>query len=49
MKDVAFKYEQLKQAPNADILQLNKELQTAKLENSYAGILGKSIEPAITP
>ena len=28
---------------------LDKEFQTAKLENSYAGIMGKSIEPAITP
>ena len=27
----------------------NKERKTALLENSYAGILGKSIEPAIIP
>ena len=43
------KYEQLKAAPGADIAQLDKEYHTAKLENSYAGILGKSIEPVITP
>ena len=29
--------------------QLNHEFQTAKLETSYAGIMGKSIEPVITP
>ncbi|HVE61080.1 MAG TPA: ferrous iron transport protein B, partial [Chitinophagaceae bacterium] len=28
---------------------LNAELSTAKLENSYAGIIGKSIEPVIRP
>lgn len=49
MKEVATKYEQLKQQPNADLVQLDKEFHTATLENSYAGILGKSIEPAITP
>ncbi len=43
------KYEKLKTEPDADIRQLNKESRTAKLESSYAGILGKSIEPAITP
>ena len=49
MKEVTRHYEQLKQQPNADVVQLNKEFGAAKLENSYAGILGKSIEPAITP
>jgi len=29
--------------------QAEKQYQTAKLENSYAGLLGKSIEPAIAP
>ncbi len=28
---------------------LNKELSTQKLQNSYAGLLGKAIEPAIKP
>lgn len=35
--------------PGADTIQLKRELRAAKLENSYAGILGKSIEPAIEP
>jgi ferrous iron transport protein B len=30
-------------------LQLDKIYHTQKLENSYAGVLGKSIEPAIAP
>ena len=47
MKSIENNYAQLKQQPNANIEQLDKEFQTAKLENSYAGILGKSIEPAI--
>jgi ferrous iron transport protein B len=49
MKEVTQQYEQLKQQPNANTEELNKEFGAAKLENSYAGILGKSIEPAITP
>ena len=46
---VATHYEELKSRPGADSVQLEKEFQTARLENSYAGILGKSIEPVITP
>jgi len=49
MKDVTQHYEQLKQQPNANTKELDKEFGAAKLENSYAGILGKSIEPAIAP
>lgn len=49
MKDVIQHYEQLKQQPNANTKELDKEFGAAKLENSYAGILGKSIEPAIAP
>ena len=49
MQQITEKYEQLKAVPGADTGQLDKEFQTAKLEGSYAGILGKSIEPAITP
>lgn len=33
----------------ADTVQINREYMSAKLENSYAGILGKSIEPVIRP
>ncbi|HEX5653544.1 MAG TPA: ferrous iron transport protein B, partial [Chitinophagaceae bacterium] len=42
-------YEVLKEKPGADIQKLDKEFHSAKLESSYAGILGKSIEPAIAP
>ena len=43
------KYDQLKSQPGANLEDLDKEFHTAKLENSFAGILGKSIEPAIAP
>ena len=43
------KYDQLKSQPGANLEELDKEFHTAKLENSFAGILGKSIEPAIAP
>ena len=46
---LATEYEQRKASPGADTEKLNKEFQTEKLESSYAGILGKSIEPAIAP
>ena len=39
----------MKAQPGANQAQLNKEFSTAKLESSYAGILGKTIEPVITP
>jgi ferrous iron transport protein B len=49
LQKVTHHYEQLKLQPGSDIVKLDKEFHTAKLENSYAGILGKSIEPAIAP
>jgi ferrous iron transport protein B len=49
MQKVTQHYEQLKAQPGADQNKLDKEFHTAKLENSYAGRLGKSIEPVITP
>ena len=49
MQQISQQYEQSKLQPGANVWQLNKEYQTAKLENSYAGILGKTIEPAIAP
>lgn len=49
MQQVTQRYEQLKAQPGANITQLNNDYQTAKLENSYAGIMGKTIEPAIAP
>ena len=49
MQQVTAKYEQLRTAPGIDTDALNREYQTAKLESSYAGIMGKAIEPAIAP
>ncbi|NII24563.1 ferrous iron transport protein B [Pseudoflavitalea sp. X16] len=51
MTAVHTKYEQLiSQEKDEDKLkELKREQGTALLENSYAGILGKSIEPAIAP
>jgi ferrous iron transport protein B len=49
MEQASLRYEQLKTQPGANIAQLEKDQQTARLENSYAGIMGKAIEPAITP
>jgi len=49
MQQVTAHYEQLKAQPGADVAQLEKEKNTVRLESSYAGILGKAIEPAIAP
>ena len=49
MKAVTEQFAVLKKQPGADLEKLDKEFYTAKLENSFAGILGKSIEPAIEP
>lgn len=49
IKKLTAQYETLKTQPGADVNHLEKEFRTAKLENSFAGIIGKSIEPAITP
>jgi ferrous iron transport protein B len=49
MQKLTQQYEQYKSAPNADVNELNKKLRTEKLEASYAGRLGKTIEPAIAP
>jgi ferrous iron transport protein B len=49
IQDISGKYERLKMQLGADLDQLDKAYHTEKLENSYAGILGKSIEPAIKP
>ncbi|HTG55726.1 MAG TPA: ferrous iron transport protein B, partial [Niabella sp.] len=35
--------------PNADTTLIEEQYSTAKLENSYAGIMGKAIEPVIRP
>lgn len=49
LEKVTQRYEQQKAQPGADIKQLKKEYKTDLLENSYAGRLGKTIEPAIAP
>jgi ferrous iron transport protein B len=49
MQRVNSQYEQLRSGAPGNAIELKKEYHAAKLENSYAGILGKSIEPAITP
>ncbi len=49
MDKVTAQYENLLQQPNANKQLLKKQYGTAKLENSYAGILGNAIEPAIRP
>jgi len=49
MQEITAKYEQLKLQPGADAALLDKAYHTEKLESSFAGIIGKSIEPAITP
>ncbi|MEO7393900.1 MAG: nucleoside recognition domain-containing protein, partial [Chitinophagaceae bacterium] len=49
MQQVAQQYEIQKMKPDANIDALNNDYQTTKLENSYAGIMGKAIEPAIAP
>ncbi len=49
MKEASSKYETLATIDPSQAVRYNKEKKTALLENSYAGILGKSIEPVITP
>jgi ferrous iron transport protein B len=49
MEKIKQQYEQLKVQPGANTVQADKDFHAAKLENSYAGILGKAIEPAIRP
>lgn len=49
MKAVTAKYEVLVNASPQQAKELNKARKTELLENSFAGILGKSIEPLIRP
>jgi ferrous iron transport protein B len=49
MQQANSQYEQLGSRARGSATELNKEYHAARLENSYAGILGKSIEPAIKP
>lgn len=45
--EVQYQKEQIKKLLPVD--EINKRYQSAKLENSYAGLIGKTIEPAIEP
>lgn len=49
MREVSKHYETLQQQDPDKANELNKLRKTALLENSYAGILGKTIEPVISP
>jgi ferrous iron transport protein B len=49
MDNIKAKYEKLQQQPNADLASLEKEYRSEKLANSYAGVVGRAIEPAIAP
>ncbi|MEO6219809.1 MAG: ferrous iron transport protein B [Ginsengibacter sp.] len=49
MEKISSKYEQLAKAQPSRSKEINKEKKTEFLENSYAGILGKAIEPVIRP
>jgi ferrous iron transport protein B len=51
MEAVHAKYETLQQQTHGATQQaaLEKQFKSEKLQNSFAGILGKSIEPVITP
>ena len=49
MQAVTTKYEQLIAANPSQANELNKQRKTALLQSSFAGTLGKAIEPAIRP
>lgn len=49
MDSVAAKYQKLQQQPGSDKSSLEREYRSEKLHNSYAGLLGRTIEPAIAP
>jgi ferrous iron transport protein B len=45
----AQQYETALRTPGADTVSIEKDYGNARLENSYVGLLGKAIEPAISP
>jgi ferrous iron transport protein B len=49
MDRIKTQYEQALSLPNSDKSLAEKTYHAQKLENSYAGILGEKIEPAISP
>jgi len=49
MKALSAKYEKLQQKAGGDKSNVERQYRSEKLQNSYAGILGRTIEPAIAP
>lgn len=49
MQQIETKYQQLIQQQPSESVALQRELASQKLQHSYAGILGKTIEPVIKP
>ncbi len=49
MDGLSAKYQKLQQQPGADKSSLERQYRSEKLQNSYAGLLGRTIEPAIAP
>lgn len=49
MEKINQEYAQQLAVPGADVEAVEHAYSTAKLENSYAGLMGKSIEPVIKP
>lgn len=49
MANISTRYEQALATPGADSTQLLYAYDNAKLENSYVGIAGRALEPAIRP
>lgn len=49
LEKITANYETLQSVPGADIENLERQLHAERLENSYAGRLGRSIEPVIAP
>lgn len=49
MQTIEKNYQSAVAVSGADSTQLKKEFHAAKLENSYAGLIGKQLEPVISP
>ncbi len=49
MHHAAMRYQQRLTEPSADTLQIQNEYANARLENSYVGVIGKTLEPVIQP
>jgi ferrous iron transport protein B len=49
METLKAQYMEARAVPGSNVDSLDKAFASQKLENSYAGILGRSIEPAIAP